>query len=226
VTARDEILAALMRGAPASAPDMSDVEAQLAPLLGRGTVDASALERFRTRARESGTEIEDCADIGAAADLLARRYASASTLLLAEDSHTDRFELGAALDAALPLVSREPVSRDGETPDARNRRYLGAAAGICGAFGGLADSGAVAVCTSAGQPRALSLLPDDSVVLLRRDDVMTDLSCLQERVADMFGNEATSAITLIGGPSRTADIEKVLVNGVHGPRRLLVCLIG
>jgi L-lactate dehydrogenase complex protein LldG len=35
-----------------------------------------------------------------------------------------------------------------------------------------------------------------------------------------------SALTLITGPSRTADIEKVLIRGVHGPTRLLAIILG
>jgi L-lactate dehydrogenase complex protein LldG len=39
------------------------------------------------------------------------------------------------------------------------------------------------------------------------------------------GFQDSSCITIISGPSRTADIEKVLVMGVHGPKNLYVILI-
>jgi L-lactate dehydrogenase complex protein LldG len=46
------------------------------------------------------------------------------------------------------------------------------------------------------------------------------------RIGEEYGeNLPGSALTLITGPSRTADIEKVLIKGVHGPTRLLVILL-
>jgi L-lactate utilization protein LutC len=39
-----------------------------------------------------------------------------------------------------------------------------------------------------------------------------------------FGEEQSSSLTLVTGPSRTADIERVLVLGAHGPRRLVVLI--
>lgn len=226
MNARDVIYAALQRSAPAAAPTAADAAASLAPLLGGGPSGDRALEIFTTRSRESGTEVLHCEDVAACAAALAVRYGASPHLLCALDDVTAGFGVEAALTRVDPSVRWEPVSVAGETADVRNARYIAVSAGICGAFGGLADSGAVAVSASAGNPRTLSLLPDDSVVLLRRDDILADLSCLHDRVAELLGGEATSAVTLIGGPSRTADIEKVLVNGVHGPRRLLVCVIG
>ena len=41
----------------------------------------------------------------------------------------------------------------------------------------------------------------------------------------MRNPEQRGEIALITGPSRTADIEKILVLGVHGPRRLIVFII-
>jgi len=65
-----------------------------------------------------------------------------------------------------------------------------------------------------------SLLPDVHAVIAFEDQVV---STLEEALNHLHDSRA---YTLITGPSRTADIEKTLILGMHGPRRLLVILIG
>jgi L-lactate dehydrogenase complex protein LldG len=51
------------------------------------------------------------------------------------------------------------------------------------------------------------------------------LASLDEFFTDSFGNTDASNLFLITGPSRTADIEKQLVKGVHGPKEIVVLFI-
>lgn len=70
--------------------------------------------------------------------------------------------------------------------------------------------------------RAITLLPDHHVCVVRRDQVV-------ETVPEAFAAIAgvtTRPITTISGPSATADIEMTRIRGVHGPRRLTVVLYG
>ena len=85
----------------------------------------------------------------------------------------------------------------------------------------LADSGTLCLLAAKGQPRTASLLPPVHVAVLRPRQIIRGLDDL---FALLPANELSSAVTLITGPSRTADIELTLVVGVHGPQQLHVIL--
>jgi L-lactate dehydrogenase complex protein LldG len=93
-------------------------------------------------------------------------------------------------------------------------------AGFSRALCGLADTGSVVIAASPEEPRANSLLPDVHVSLLREADVLPDLAALFEQL----GDELPSALAIVTGPSRSADIEQRLAVGVHGPREVHVVL--
>jgi L-lactate dehydrogenase complex protein LldG len=96
-------------------------------------------------------------------------------------------------------------------------------AGIAEADYGIAATGTLAVFSDASRPSALTLLPPASIVVLRVDRMMADLASALAAI----GPEVLQAhrLTLITGPSRTADIEKRIVMGVHGPKSLDVVLV-
>ncbi len=85
---------------------------------------------------------------------------------------------------------------------------------------GLADTGSVVLAASPQEPRARSLLPDVHVSLLREADVVAGLDELFQRL----GGELPSALAIVSGPSRSADIEQRLTVGVHGPGEVHVVL--
>ncbi|MCS7047698.1 MAG: lactate utilization protein [Verrucomicrobiae bacterium] len=68
--------------------------------------------------------------------------------------------------------------------------------------------------------RAISVLPPVHLVVARRAQVVADLATVFDRLRERYGGRWPDAVTLITGPSRTADIEKILVMGAHGPKRL------
>ena len=69
--------------------------------------------------------------------------------------------------------------------------------------------------------RAISLVPDTHVVVLKASDVK---ATVPEAVA-VLGENPTRPTTWIAGPSATSDIELVRVDGVHGPRNLRVIIV-
>jgi len=88
-----------------------------------------------------------------------------------------------------------------------------------------AETGTVLLRSSPVAPRALSLLPRAHIVVAREGQLLpTVAEGLQK--TDAVASPRSSCITLVTGPSRTADIEKVLVRGVHGPRDLYVVFLG
>jgi L-lactate dehydrogenase complex protein LldG len=94
-------------------------------------------------------------------------------------------------------------------------------AGVSVASYGLADTGSVVLAASSTEPRARSLLPPVHVSLLREDRVLPGLRELFEAL----GGELPSALAIVTGPSRSADIEQQLVVGVHGPGEVHVVLL-
>lgn len=86
------------------------------------------------------------------------------------------------------------------------------------------ESGSLAIVAAPGRHRAASLLPPTSVVLVPRKTLAPDVSHLPALLEAhrLPGGELPACVNLITGPSSTADIELVLVRGVHGPGALEV----
>jgi L-lactate dehydrogenase complex protein LldG len=94
-------------------------------------------------------------------------------------------------------------------------------AGVSEAIYGLADTGSVVLAASPDEPRARSLLPDVHVTLLRVDLILPGL----DELFAALGDDLPSALAIVTGPSRSADIEQKLAVGVHGPGEVHVVLV-
>lgn len=92
--------------------------------------------------------------------------------------------------------------------------------GVTGCDCLIAQTGSIFVSTRSANGRAASVLPEMHLVIARREQLVTDLPAAFALLRQRYGNHWPSAISLITGPSRTADIEKILVMGAHGPKRL------
>jgi L-lactate dehydrogenase complex protein LldG len=95
--------------------------------------------------------------------------------------------------------------------------------GITSASYGLADTGTLAMLASEQEARLVSLLPPVHVALLPRERLLSGLDELFTLVPKP--SASSSSLVLITGPSRTADIEQILVRGVHGPGEVHVVLV-
>ena len=88
----------------------------------------------------------------------------------------------------------------------------------------VADTATVGLTLDVRQPRSSYLLPEISVVIVRRErlvpTLMDALLELEQR------GKLPTTFTFVTGPSRTADIEKTVVIPAHGPKRLVVVLYG
>lgn len=84
----------------------------------------------------------------------------------------------------------------------------------------VAQTGSIIVSTLSAGGRALSVLPPTHLVIARRAQIVPDLASGIALLRKRYDKHWPSALSVITGPSRTADIEKILVMGAHGPKRL------
>ena len=94
---------------------------------------------------------------------------------------------------------------------------------VCDAL--IAQTGTVLVTSRNSGGRALSCLPPHHVVIARREQLVADLPAAFAMVKKIYSANYPSMISFITGPSRTGDIERILVLGAHGPKKLTIfCL--
>jgi len=183
-------------------------------------VGASIEERYALFAKLSEslrTELQLCADmaeVSAAIKKLAEEGAW-KTIALHEG------ELTSALVPAFPAQLSPMVLSKGYDKD----QLEACDAGLTECDLLVAQTGSVCVTSKSAGGRVLSVLPPHHIVVARKNQLVTDLSEAYASLASKYRDAYPSMISFITGPSRTGDIERILVLGAHGPKRLTVLLL-
>jgi len=89
----------------------------------------------------------------------------------------------------------------------------------------IARLGSVMVSSRSSQGRKINVFPEIHLVVGYTSQLVPDLKQAILNIKKKYQDNYPSMISLITGPSRTADIEKTLVMGAHGPKELYVFLI-
>ena len=218
MTARDEIFANIRRSlhvTGAEAPRRAAVADRLAhspsgliPARGQGGVATFKAEAERAAATLD--EVASSADIPEAIAAYLREHNLPATLRIGADSRL----------TALPW-ERTPLELSHGASDGHDLN----AASV--AFGGVAETGTLALVSGADNPTTLNFLPDNHIVVLFAEDVVGDLESVFARLRARYGaGQAPRTLNFITGPSRSADIEQTLLFGAHGPRRLHIVVVG
>ncbi len=163
------------------------------------------LDRFQAAAEAVGTTVKRFSSSKGAVDYLAE---------LAGGSGVSRSALPpeiAADCAVLPLLPPET------TAEARLC--------ISSARAGIADTGSLLMELTDPAERGATALPVLHAVFLRATDIVPTLSELAHELERLLQAAGPAYLSITTGPSRTADIERVLTIGVHGPKELHVLII-
>lgn len=89
----------------------------------------------------------------------------------------------------------------------------------------IARFGSVMVSSALLSGRRMFVYPETHVVIAKASQVVSELKDALKGMKQKYAGKFPSQITVITGPSRTADIEKTLVMGAHGPKELYVFMI-
>ncbi len=221
--ARAEILARIRAAAPGGGHQPTATTAPLPQ--GPAASPASAEARFERELRSLTAELHRADNDAATAETVA-------AVLRAQGART-------VVAWPTPLIRRlvdaEPLRAAGVAwtfPEENGDAYRGAwrqaciaaDAGITEVDWALADTGTLVVGSGRQQPQMASLVPRLHIAIVPSARLLADIDGLFA----VLGAERTalgSCLTLISGPSRTADIEKKIVLGVHGPEILHVVLV-
>ncbi len=206
--------------------DLAEIDANGAPLHALSANDRAEL------ATQFGHELKSVAGdyLGICrADEAAARIAALAaetgvrTAAIGEGVAIDTGAIATALETEGISVLRTAPGVDADNRTQTLRRVADADMGIAEADCAIASTGTLAVVSTVSRPSSLTLLPPSSVILVNVDRLVRDIAAA---VATLGANEiANHRVTLITGPSRTADIEKRIVLGVHGPKSLHVLIV-
>jgi L-lactate dehydrogenase complex protein LldG len=89
----------------------------------------------------------------------------------------------------------------------------------------IAHTGSIMVSSAQKGGRQMFVYPPVHVVVARKSQLVDSLEKAYSEIHKKYQNNLPSQLTLITGPSRTADIEKTLVLGAHGPKELVVFIL-
>ena len=190
-------------------PGIGD-QRRVLPAVGQSFDEQQAL--FRANAIELRADFRLLDDLEALAVELKRLGAAEGWQRVA--SHGSDLTTAACRALGLPvLLTDRPFDK---------RELAACDAGITECDALIAQTGSVLVTNRSAGGRALSVLPPHHVVLARREQLVPDLPAAFALLKTKHGAGYPSMVSFITGPSRTGDIERILVLGAHGPKKLTV----
>ena len=171
------------------------------------------VDRFTANAINVGAEVISLDSVSAAADYIAGNIKG--SLLVPSFSSASRFKLKAALKKSGVVI---------EVGDFRSVAAE-AEAGITGVNFAIADTGTLVLESTAEDIRLATTLPPKQFALLDPKKIVADGIKAVAPLRKFHQQDSRNYIAYVTGPSRTADIERVLTIGVHGPKELFILLV-
>ena len=126
-----------------------------------------------------------------------------------------------------PLLAGVPCATYRVTAGDFDKNALEACdAGITSCEALVAQTGSILVSSATSGGRAVSILPHVHVVVATCDQIVATLADALHAAKERHEGRMPSMLSFITGPSRTGDIERILVLGAHGPKELILILVG
>lgn len=174
-------------------------------------------DTFRARAQAVGAEVHRFADQARALEFVLG--------VLRDEGVSNAPGTGAVWSGGpfLAFADRDALQREvpGLSFDVTRATAAAAKVGITDADWMVANTGSLASAADSVAGRLASMLPRLHVAVVRGSRIVPDLGALFQHLSPA----QTRYLALVTGPSRTADIERVLTIGVHGPARLVIVVV-
>jgi L-lactate dehydrogenase complex protein LldG len=171
------------------------------------------LKQFKEALGKVGGQAVEVTNVAEAVAYIAAR--TTGKVLLPAQPSLDRVSLGTQLETAGIQLIR----------NAWREQASSAAAGVTGANFALADTGTLVLDSTAEALRLTTTLPEQHFALLDPGKIIADSMAAVPYLRGFHDRLPRNYLAYITGPSRTADIERVLTIGAHGPRELHVLLM-
>ena len=175
------------------------------------------LDEFREKAEPLGVTVLRVATGGAAARAIAdwARSLEADSVIVASEVTRQIPDIGAALTSE-GLQTRAPAP-PGETRDAPLGLSLARLA--------IAETGSILLSESSLEDRAVGMLTLAHVAICPTAELVASLDDAATLIRRLSLANRGAFVTLVTGPSRTADIERVLTVGVQGPGKVMTLFV-
>lgn len=215
MSAREDVLQRIRRATADVTERNPDVDVPVEWTYGRALPTADVIADFVEKVEDYKAAVRRCPEVGAAETIIEALSALDARSVVVPDGLPDAW-VQALSGAGFELHRDEPVLSHAQLNSID--------AVLTTAAVGMADSGTIALDHGDGQGRrALTLLPDRHIVVVREDQVVSDVPEGMARLAPAL--RARRPVTWLSGGSATSDIELSRVEGVHGPRHLSVVLV-
>ena len=220
---------------PVLADSASSVDDRAAAVLREAETDSvDLMSRLEASASQAGWKVARFQSFGEAGEYVAdlARGIEAHTIVRSTHEAVDRLGVEALLSDTGVDVSLMATDAVDEVDAEEKRRLLrerAAAAdiGLTGVDYAIVETGTCVLLPRKGVSRLVSLLPPVYVAVVQPGQVLPSLDELFTlRRRDFLHDGIGSYMSLITGPSRSADIEYTLVTGVHGPGDVHLALVG
>lgn len=171
------------------------------------------VEAFTTAAENVGSQVVSCSDVDQALEYVGQH--AGDSVVVPTSPFGQRLELANRLQQGGLNVITENLRETAKD----------AASGITGVNFALSDTGTLVLESTDEAIRLTTTLPERHFALLDPQKILPDGLAAVKPLRAMHQRDPRNYIAYITGPSRTADIERVLTIGVHGPKELHILLV-